>query len=65
MFVIKATTPEEVRKQICNWLIAEAINYSSNARIANRKRLAAEYRVKSTTLAAAAKFISEAKIINE
>jgi len=62
MFVLKCNTPEEVRKQICDWLAAEALAYSSRARIANRVLVANELRAKGDALAAAAKFIQEIRI---
>ncbi len=62
MFVIKCNTPEEVRKQIVDWLASEAISYSARARISNRVLVANELRAKADALSAAAKFISEIRI---
>jgi hypothetical protein len=62
MFVIRATTLEGVRNQICDWLAAEAINYLTQARLAVKIKTKAEYTLKANALAAAAKFIRDGRI---
>lgn len=61
-YTIQASTPLETQGAICRWLRDQAVQYSSQARIARLKKLKHELEVKSTAYAFAASFISEVVI---
>jgi hypothetical protein len=60
----KATTPDEMRLEIINWLLCQAVHYRIDAALAKRKTVDKEKTMKAQTYNDIAGFLSRVVIIN-
>ena len=64
LFTIDASTPEETKLRIVDWLREQASNHRRNAMIAKRKTIATREMNKAAAFVDAAAFISHMTIVS-